>query len=486
MGLLSTLKTQADKYIGQLGYIKRDALTTQATLFAAETHPGQQYDVYVNYAQNEWYRLGMCNYAIYRNVRLLGDMVAGARVFMEERDETTAAGWKEIPHEFTKLIDYRPNKFMSQSFIWKYQVNWLLLSGEAYWLDFLSQLGIAELYPLPANRVKPVPHPTEGLSVFAYTPLDGRYPDMLDINRVCFHRFPNPFEYWRGLSPLSAFLTGLKINTEAQQHDYEDYKNRLNLQHLITVRPGMPDREFNVALADLKAANEAGLRWKMIRAGEADIKAVSQTRTEYTSDVYKITESQANYIFGVPDAYWSQEKAYKQGDAYNQLVNDTVWPLLNFLAEDLTAQYIWPTYGDQYRLMFEDIRPRNIELDLKQKESDRVIWTFNEAREAEGLDPHPDSDIGLAPTGAAVQIAVEKIKQGGRIGEAMKQETPELANVETIEDTQNVIEEEVKATSEIFIPEGILYLDNPTEDEIIADLEDEDVDELLLSLNGKA
>ncbi len=414
MGLISILQTQLDKAVSQLGYIKQDALVSQRTLFGSEVRPGEQYDVYANYTQNELYKLAITNYPIYRNVMLLSKLIAGGRIMTQERDESEDEGWKEIrDHDFTLKIDYRPNPFMSQSLIWMYQVTWLLLSGEAYWLIFKNQMGeIAEIYPLPANRVKPIPDPVTGIKVFAYTPLDGRYPTLIDPAQICFHRLPNPFEYWRGLSPLSAYLLGLAISTEAQKTDLDDYKNRLSLQHLVSLRAGMPDREFNVAEADIKSAVAQGLRWKIIRAGDAKVDAISQQRNEYSSQVFKITESIANYIYGIPDAYWSQEKAYKQGDAYNQLINDTVWPLMNLLSEDLTVQMVERYYGENYRAMFEDPRPRNIELDLKQAESDREVQTYDEARELLGLKPHPEPSIGFAPAKVAGQIALKLIEMG--------------------------------------------------------------------------
>ena len=414
MGLIAVLQNQLDKAISGMGYIKQDALISQRTLFGAEVRPGEQYDVYANYTQNELYRLAVTNYPIYRNIMLLAKLIAGGRIMTQERDESEELGWKEVKnHDFSLKIDYRPNPFMSQSLIWMYQIFWLLLSGEAYWLMFKNQMGeIAEIYPLPANRVKPIPDPDTGIKVFAYTPLDGRYPELIRPEQICFHRLPNPFEYWRGLSPLSAYLMGLAINVEAQKTDLDDYKNRLSLQHLITVRPGMPDREFNVALADITKAVSLGLRWKVIRAGEADIKSVSQERSQYSTDVYKITESEANFIYGIPDAYWRQESAYKAGDYQYQLINDTVWPLMNLLSEDLTVQMVERYYGDQYRAMFEDIRARNIELDLKQTDSDRETQTYNEARGLMGLDPHPEPSIGFAPVKVAGQIAVELVKMG--------------------------------------------------------------------------
>jgi hypothetical protein len=414
MGLIATLQNQLDKAVSQLGYIKRDALVSPRTLFASEVRPGEEYDVYANYTQNELYKLAVTNYSIYRNIMLLAKLIAGGRIMTQERDESEDEGWKEIrDHDFSLKIDYRPNPFMSQSLIWMYQIFWLLLSGEAYWLIFKNQMGeIAEIYPLPANRVKPIPDPVAGIKVFAYTPLDGRYPTLIDPAQICFHRLPNPFEYWRGLSPLSAYLMGLAISTEAQKTDLEDYKNRLSLQHLVSLRSGMPDREFNVAEADIKSAVAQGMRWKIIRAGDAKVDAISQPRNEYSKEVFNITESIANSIYGIPDAYWSQEKAYKQGDAYNQLINDTVWPLMNLLSEDLTVQMVERYYGENYRAMFEDLRPKNIELDLKQAESDREVQTYDEARGLKGLLPHPEPSIGLAPAKVAGQIAVELIKMG--------------------------------------------------------------------------
>jgi len=407
---MNFLDRYLEKALNRLGYNKVDQFQLRQALFAGETRPGAEYDVYTNYSNEQFYKLAITNYAIYRNIEYLSKIIASATAKVERRDPENPEGWIDVPaHPFERIAEYKPNPYMSQSFIWRYQAMWLLLTGEAYWMLVPNGWGeLTQMYPLPANRVKPVPHPTRFIDGFAYNPVDGGPPQILDPKNVVFHRFPNPFEYHRGLSPLNAYLLGLQISTEAQKNDLEDYKNGLGLQQLVSLATGTSDRDMLQAQADFKSASERGDRYKIVRAGDIKIEAVSQPKSEHTQAIYEITEKQADTIYGLPEGIWSQKSNYKHGEKEAIVYNGTVWPLLSMLGEDLTVQAVERYYGEQYRCAFEDIRIENVELKLKEKDSDRQTQTFNEARQADGLDPHPDPDVGNAPFGAAVQIAVAK------------------------------------------------------------------------------
>lgn len=412
------LKKYLDNFIGSLGYVKAGEVKNPVQiLYSGEIEPGQDVDIWADWTALEFERLAITNYAVYRNIMLIAKMIAQATLTVEQKDSQAKTGWSQVlDHDFEKIIEHRPNPLMSQSFIWMYQIAWLLLHGEAYWMLVPNRLGeLTQVYPLPAGRVKPLPHPKLGIMGYAYTPVSGKEPDILKPDQVCFHRLPNPFNYYQGLSPLSAFLMGLKLSTEAQKHDLDDYQNKLNLQQLISLGKGTSNRDFFIAEEDLRRANEMGLRWKLIRAGEIDVKNTSAPRGSHNTEIYKITEQQANNIFGVPDSIWERDtNRASSGEHKKTLIEDTVWPLMEMVSEDITIQMVYPYYDEDTRVSFEDIRPANRELDLKEKEASRRVWTYNEARQAEGLEDHPDPDIGNAPFEAAAKIAQIKFTLTGR------------------------------------------------------------------------
>jgi len=94
-------------------------------------------------------------------------------------------------------------------------------------------------------------------------------------------------------------------------------------------------------------------------------------------------------VFGFPAGYWSDKANRANAEAAKAtMIEQAVWPVLVLFASQLTTQVIKPLYGEQYAARFEDIRPRNRDLDLKEQESKRKVWTFNEARAEAGLDDY--------------------------------------------------------------------------------------------------
>jgi len=420
--MFNIVKNTVDRFVGSLGYVKAGDVRMPVAL-TGEITPGKD-QPFAAYSSQEFEKLAMTNYAVYRNIMKIAKMVAGGTAKVQERDNDNREKWQDITaHPFEEIIEYRPNRWMSQSFIWMYQVAWLLLRGEAYWMLVPTRGGeLNSVYPLPANRVQPIPGQAEMFRGYWYTPVNGQPPNFLKPEQVCFHRFFNPFDYHRGLSPISAYLMGLRTNIEAQKTQLDDFQNKLNLQQLISVRQDTSRTQFVQAQADLREANEAGARWKVIRAGDISVASTSSPRNEFSLSVFELTESQANDIYGVPDAIWERNATEASAHVHNQaLINDTVWPLMQMLAEDITIQMVQPYYGNQYRAVFEDIRPANVEQDIRKEENERRTMTYNEAREAKGRPPHPDPDIGDAPYEAAASIAQIKVQRGNGVQQAQEE-----------------------------------------------------------------
>lgn len=414
-----------DRYATKQGYVKQSQQVRRPRryfsarqLLTGEIVPGEAHNLYASWTDYEFQKLAITNYPVYRNIMLIGKIISQAGFYIEERTPETETGWTKVTdHPYTRVIEQFPNPIMSQSYLWLYQVAWMLLQGEAYWLLADDMLGnLRQVYPLPANRIKPIPNPQADakrpLLGYAYTPISGQAPELLDPEQVCFDRLPNLFSYFRGMSPISSYLIGLQLNTEAQRTDLEDFLNRLKLQHLISLPTDATDEEFDIAMADLMESEDLALQWKMIRGGDMKVEGIKRDRSDQHLDVFQITERQADSIYGVPDGFWNTESSNRStADAHKAtLIENSVWPLMNMLAEDQTVQIIVPRYGENFRAQFEDIRPVNRELVLQETESARESQTYNEARLAEGGEPHPDSDVGNAPFDSAGTVYELKLQ----------------------------------------------------------------------------
>ena len=386
--------------------------------FEGEMVPGadEYISSFYNYSNVELARLAMTNPWIYSNIKLISDSISQGIIQIEERDDDSETGWEVVPrHDFTKIVEGRPNPYMGQAFSWRYVVQWLMLWGEGYWLLFPNRSGeLAQMYPLPSDRVKPIPSGKQVFAGFVYQPISGG--DWLPIptEQICFHRLPNPFDYHRGLSPLSAYLISLYLDQAARKYDLDDYKNGLTLRHLISLRPEISNGDFARFRSELREGQRKGERFLTVRGGEVDLKTLTAT-AEGQKAIRDMTEKEANLIYGIPPGLRDMS-AYKSNaqTANDAFLNYTIWPLMTLLAEDLSAQIVsrWYDEGDEYRAVFEDVRPVNILNNIKERDSQRVTMTYDEARAADGRPPHPDPDVGAAPSDMAGQIYKLKIEAG--------------------------------------------------------------------------
>jgi hypothetical protein len=390
-------------------------------IIRSESTPADRIANYARYSETQFIWLAMQNPWAFSNARILAHIVAEGELKVQVRNTESREKWEEVDaHPFELILEGRPNPWMSQYYVWLYQVIWYLMKGEAYWMIVRNDLGeVLEMYPLPASRVLPIPgEGDEMYAGFAYTPIVGATPKLLLPEDICYHRFPNIFQYFRGWSNLNAYLLGLKIDREAAEFDLRDYELGLELKQIISFRPDLDDTEFATALMDLINAQEDGLRFMGIRGGDMDVANVTQRRADSGGDIRQRMASEAGRIFGVFDGFWdksanraSSERAEQNTVAYG------AWPIMRMFSEDLTAQIIIPTYGIEYRVTFDDIRPRNIELDIKEEEHEWSAMTWDQVQEEKGREPHPDPDVGGAPYKSAGRIAEMKAVQGSLITE---------------------------------------------------------------------
>lgn len=415
----------------------------------SESTPMDRMANFIRFSETQFIWLAMQNPWAFSNARLLGHIVAEGEMRVQERNTQSTEKWDDVEsHNFEKIIEARPNKWMSQYYVWLYQTVWYLMKGEAYWMVVKNELGEPiELYPLPASRVLPIPGTGDELFAgFAYSSIIGETPTFLLPEDICYHRFPNIFQYFRGWSNLNAYLVGLQTDREAAEFDLRDYEHGLELKQIVSFRPDLDDSEFLTALQDLIDAQEDGLRYMGIRGGDLDVKNVTQRRADSSGDVRDKMASMGGRIFSVFDGFWDKSANRASSErAEENTISYGAWPIMRMFAEDMTAQVVIPAYGADTRVVFDDIRPRNIELDIKEEEHEWSAMTWDEVQDTKGRSPHPDPDIGKAPYSAAARIAEMKVAQNA----FNPPNTAQPATEEEIEGEEEQPEEETGAIANI-------------------------------------
>jgi len=391
---------------------------TPDVIIKGESTPTDRMNVFVRFSEIQFVRLAVQNPWIYSNVKIIGQIVAEGDLRVETRIPNSPEKWEGVlDHPFETIIEGRPNPYMSQYYVWLYQTIWYLMKGEAYWLLIKNDLGeIVEVYPLPASRVLPIPGKEEMFSGFAYSPVLGERPVVFLPEDIIYHRLPNIFQYFRGWSPLNAYLLSLQTDREAAEFDLRDYEHGLELKQIISFRPELDDTEFLTAIQDLVDGQEDGLRFMGIRGGDLDVKNITQRRAESNGDIREKMASMAGRIIGVFDGFWDKSSNRASSERAEQnTISYGAWPVMKMFSEDITAQAVIPAYGEDFRVVFDDIRPRNIELDIQEENHNWSAMTWDQVQITQGRDPHPDPDIGGAPFTAASKIAETKVSQNNAI-----------------------------------------------------------------------
>jgi HK97 family phage portal protein len=292
-------------------------------------------------------------------------------------------------HPVTALM-LRPNPIMGRAFLWQYTIAWLQLSGNAYWFVACdNQNTPVELWPLPAQDVEPVPGDAERfIDYYDYTANGSSYHIPAEV--MVHFRLPNPFDVFRGLSPLSAAMLATDSDTAMARWNAQFFsQDNVMPSAIINMSSGDPAMPVNPAdaealKADLRAGYQASRRKTAITAAyKLDVALLgwSAREMDFISG-RQFTKEEIYSIFGMPGGLLDKNATEANATVADQIFKEkTVWPLLNLIAEQLTAELLIPFYGPDYVGRFEDIRPRNRELELQEVDRAKGALTINEVRQ---------------------------------------------------------------------------------------------------------
>jgi HK97 family phage portal protein len=343
--------------------------------------------------------------------------------------EASAAQFEVVEHSangepvsLTKhaLMDViqRPNPVMGRSFLWQYTIAWLQISGNAYWFVACDrQNRPVELWPLPAQDVEPVPGDEERfIDYYEYTANGAIYSIPAEV--MVHLRLPNPFDVFRGLSPLSAALLASDSDTAMARWNAQFFSSdNVMPSAIINLSSGDPSMPINPADAEaLKTdlrANYAAHRRKtaVTAANRLDVALLgwSAREMDFISG-RQFTKEEVYSIYGIPGGLLDKNATEANATTADHIFKEkTIWPLLNLMAEQLTSELVWPFYGSRYRAQFDDIRPRNREMELQEVDRARGALTINEVRQQYWqLGPLPGSG-GEKLYGAASSPALSRL-----------------------------------------------------------------------------
>ncbi len=341
-------------------------------------------------------KLAVTSAWVYSGIKTIADRTAAfdarptmkRRVGQELRDQPN--------HPFTKLLD-QPNSLMTWEFMSRYLTWWAFLSGNAYLFIATPEVASGdpeELWPLPSDAVAPDPKSIHVSRLTGKPCIDYNYTlngktQTLPGENVIHIRFPNPFDYWYGLSPLSAMIDAVK--TDRYQAKYlQGFFGRDNAvpTAIISVPQETNEIDFETIKEQIREQFGEGRRSAITRAGDLDVKVITQTLREM--DVIasrKFNREEINHVLGIPEGLINGSTS---GDS--RLATEitfariTVQPFIDLVAAELTAN-LAPYYGDGYVVKAPSIIPQDRALALQEYEKYSPDRSINENRQVLHLAP---------------------------------------------------------------------------------------------------
>lgn len=374
-----------DNTVSRLGFVKaRSRQVDIGAVFSGESplYAGPAWGETMS--QDDWERLAITSSWVYSDIDLLSK--EGGRPALEMYRREGEELEQELAHPLELLLQ-RPNPFMSGKYLRMYTWLWWLLRGEAYWLKVFDRTGdLAELWPIPASRMRPIPDAKKYIRAYGYTGRRGEPEQEIPAGQIVFFRFPNPFDYHRGLSPITAYAMALKTDLGAQKWNQGAFDEGIPFRVILSVPENMTTSNITRLRQEIRDEFEQRKRMLVVRGG--DLKAqelgVSHQDMEFLAG-REFTREEIDRVYGIPAGFWAKEATRANSEAAEaSFINYAVWPRVELFTEQINVQLVQPQYGEDYTLQAEDIRPRDRKLEMEEEAHQRGVWTFNQARAAQG------------------------------------------------------------------------------------------------------
>lgn len=338
---------------------------------------------------------------VFSNVDTLGKLAAETN--LDIKRQKAGGGYVSDPdHPFVNLFK-RPNPFMSKSYLLRYTSMWLQLRGSAAWLLVPDKTGaLAQIWPLPADRVTPVADARTYISGYLYTPDGiGQKEVPLPVESVCYFREPSLFNYRQGMSKLDALRYAIETDQHAAGWNLDTFVNDVALRTLISLPSDISRGLFaQVKQEILTQLVDERKRFIVARGGEIKAEAIglSHKEMEFLAG-REFTREEIDRVFGFPAGFWAKEATEANSrTAMNVVIDMSVWPQLTMIGEEITAQILPRYYEDETIVAeFADIRRGNVELKLKEDKQRYEGMTVNEVRLELGLGKHENDTYGNMP-----------------------------------------------------------------------------------------
>jgi HK97 family phage portal protein len=276
---------------------------------------------------------------------------------------------------------------------------WYKLIGNGYWFLVTDAPGVGpirEIWPLPADRVAPDPT-TLRISPITYQPvIDYQYSMgsliKLPGENVIHFRTANPFDPWRGLSPLSALRDNMRTSNAIMRWlgSFYDKGNAVPAS-VISLPPLINDEDFETIKQDIYEQFGGKRQTAVTRAGDLKVEVIGQSSTDMqVVEHQKFNKQEVREVYRIPEGLTAATSGQSRLAAETALARDAIQPLLDYFAETFTLfamRFYEEGKRNTLRVKAKSVIPQDRALEISEYKSYGADRTINEGRQKQGLPP---------------------------------------------------------------------------------------------------
>lgn len=292
------------------------------------------------------------------------------------------------------------NPFMSSSELLLYTQSFLELDGNAYW--YLPRGSVtkkpSEIWVLDPSRMTIVKSKTDFIGGYLWKDDTGKQVPLGVEEVLHFKRF-NPLNRYRGMGTVQAAALAIDIDTYAAQWNKNFFFNAaipsavLSTDKAITpeqyerIKSKWESQHTGTANSNKLTILQGGMTYTPINLSQREMQFLESRR--FTRDeimgIFRVPKT----VLGLTD---DVNRANAEASEY-VFAKRVIKPRVKFICDRLN-EFLLPMFNeDKARFIYDDVVPRNAELELTEREASVNKWvTVNEIRNEDGLDPIANGD----------------------------------------------------------------------------------------------
>jgi phage portal protein BeeE len=291
-------------------------------------------------------------------------------------------------HPFTQILA-NPNPHMDGAFLQMFTSLWQELDGSAYWFlatDVAGQL--AEIWPLPARYVKPIPGDKDRFVDHYEYQQHGRI-FRIPYEYICHMRYPHPFNIFDGMSRLTAGMMAADADLAMARWNGAFFGSD-NVMPSVHINLASGNAQAPIDPADVRALKDeleddySAYRRKTLITNAQDVSFNMMGYSQHDMDFLggrELTKKEIFLIFGIPPGMLDVSATEANATVADAIFKEKkLWPLLLLRQGQINNQIIRRFYGDGWLLKYKDIRPRNRTQDIQEVAQIGAYLTIDEVR----------------------------------------------------------------------------------------------------------